>query len=117
MILKFNEHVNNDYFSEVNSEVLSKLGIEYTLVEFNDNELSTIINTFKEYKGYWRYNKILGKDKFSIVCIDRENKLSRIFFYIYKIDDEWYYVINNITNKIYKCDQFEGLLKNIDFQI
>lgn len=28
---------------------------------------------------------------------------------ITKLDDEWYYVYNNITEKFYKCDQWDAL--------
>lgn len=27
-----------------------------------------------------------------------------------KMKDEWFYVYNYLTNKRYKCDQFDGLL-------
>ena len=34
---------------------------------------------------------------------------------ILKYDDEWYYIYNRSSRVVYRCDQFEGLLKCLDF--
>lgn len=112
---------SNNYYipmSNIEWDELFDNGENVLHIEFNKKEIEGIKkclpNNYDFENNYSNY-----KDKYYYIIIEnKENK--GLFVSIDKIDDEWYYVMDNTNREsihCYKCDQFDGLIKLIKYKI
>ena len=127
---RFNESVDfelSDFFSEISEiEFYQKISLP---IDFTKEEKKSIKDLFDK-KEIWvstdaRFNN--GKNIY-IQYSTLDRFYSKFEFSIYKLEDEWYYVLwSDLVeknkgeyrslvneNKFFKCDQWEGLIKFID---
>ena len=103
------------YFEKIEVSDFIKARLASDRLLFTDIE----INAISKY-GYvdTRYNTCPNNFANTHICLN-PNAKSRLDLttpvHIYKLEDEWYYIYNSSRMHAYKCDQFEGLIKCLDF--
>ena len=106
MLIKLFEEYNDDQFIEISSNDLRDIlnNNSGKLITFIENEKSNLSN----------YGKIsINTDNSISLCLDL-NEHSYVDIRIYKMPDEWYYVM---AIDDYKCDEFTGLIRCLNYII
>jgi len=107
--LKLFEDINTYEWKEVSAWDVHRIIEQATLpfCEKDKERLSKLQFKFKKDTNYYFVN---GIDTHYDYAVRKDNYYN---LYIYKSDDEWYYLSvhsRSSTNKDYKCDRLDGLM-------
>ena len=121
-----NKYVKENLYSELSQNDDFNIEDPNNFENFTTSEKNIITDTLSDYISRKLAPIVLNslkpaKVEDSTICIyhrdfhnymmDMGPKAENSGFYITKFKDEWFYVYDYRTNKRYRCDQFDGLIK------